>query len=98
MTAAPPFSYDDERSHPDASTRAERRAEIRALSELGLVELGKASDGIHETHRAISDRIFKTLRWGLGPTVAPVKAVHDAIADGLAAQLPGRAAGRDRRR
>ena len=83
MTAAPPFSYDDERSHPDASTRAERRAEIRALSELGLVELGKASDGIHETHRAISDRIFKTLRWGLGPTVAPVKAVHDAIADGV---------------
>ncbi len=83
MTAVQPFSYDDERPHPDASTRAERRAEIRALSELGLVELGKASDGIHETHRAISDRIFKTLRWGLGPTVAPVKAVHDAIADGV---------------
>ncbi|MFT3899276.1 MAG: alpha/beta fold hydrolase [Gordonia sp. (in: high G+C Gram-positive bacteria)] len=64
-------------------TTAERRAEVRALSELGLTELGKASVGIHETHRAISDRIFGAVRWGLGPSVAPVKAVHDAITDGV---------------
>ncbi|MFT4201264.1 esterase/lipase family protein [Gordonia sp. (in: high G+C Gram-positive bacteria)] len=64
-------------------TTAERRTEVRALSELGLTELGKASTGIHETHRAISDRIFGAVRWGVGPAVAPVKAVHDAITDGV---------------
>ncbi|QKT06493.1 alpha/beta hydrolase [Gordonia sp. X0973] len=64
-------------------TVAERRTEVRALSELGLTELGKASTGIHETHRAISDRIFAGLGWGLGPLVAPVKAVHDAVTDGV---------------
>ncbi|GAB11285.1 hypothetical protein GOARA_067_00270 [Gordonia araii NBRC 100433] len=61
----------------------ERRTEVRALSELGLTELGKASTGIHETHRAVSDRIFGAVRWGVGPAVAPVKAVHDAITDGV---------------
>lgn len=62
---------------------ADRRAEVRALSELGLVELGKASTGIHTIHRAVSDRVFATVRRGTGGVVAPVKAVHDAITDGV---------------
>ncbi|MFT3715074.1 MAG: alpha/beta hydrolase [Gordonia sp. (in: high G+C Gram-positive bacteria)] len=60
-----------------------RRREVRALSELGLTELGKATDGVHRTHRAVSDRIFGVVRRGIGPAVAPVKAAHDIIADGV---------------
>lgn len=60
-----------------------RRAEVRALSELGLTELAKATDGVHSTHRAISDRVFSIVRKGVGPAAAPVKIVHDAITDGV---------------
>lgn len=61
----------------------ERRREVRALSELGLTELSKASSGVHDTHRAISDRVFSVLRRPLGATVAPVQTIHDAITDGV---------------
>ncbi|MFT3662565.1 MAG: hypothetical protein QM809_14655 [Gordonia sp. (in: high G+C Gram-positive bacteria)] len=61
----------------------QRQREVRALAELGLTELSKALAGIHQTHRAISDRTFGILRRGLGSTVAPVKAMHDGIADGV---------------
>lgn len=64
-------------------TTAVRRAEVRALSELGLTELGNATRGIHQTHRAISDRVFGAVRHGVGPAVAPIKTVHDAITDGV---------------
>ncbi len=61
-----------------------RRREVRALSELGLTELAKASSGIHQTHRAISDRVFGLVERGLGATaLAPVKALHDGITDGV---------------
>ena len=63
--------------------REERRREVRALSELGLTEISKASEGIHDTHRAISDRVFRIIRLGLGPTALPVKVIHDLITDGV---------------
>ncbi|MFT4087645.1 MAG: alpha/beta hydrolase [Gordonia sp. (in: high G+C Gram-positive bacteria)] len=62
---------------------ADRRAEVRALSELGLTEFSKASVGIHSTHRAISDRVFSIVSRGAGPVSRPVKVVHDAITDGV---------------
>ena len=65
------------------TTADDRRAEVRALSELGLTEISKASAGVHRTHRAVSDRVFSTLRRGLGGYVAPVQVMHDAIADGV---------------
>lgn len=61
----------------------QRRREVRALSELGLTELSKASAGIHQTHRAISDRAFAILRRGLGTSLSPAKALHDGVADGV---------------
>lgn len=70
--------FDDE-----AARREARRREIRALSELGLTEVSKASDGIHTTHRAISDRVFSMVRLGVGPAVWPVKFLHDLITDGV---------------
>ena len=62
---------------------ATRQQEVRALSELGLTELSKASDGIHQTHRAVSDRVFSMVRRGLGPSITPVQALHDGITDGV---------------
>lgn len=64
------------------TTSPDRRSEVRALSELGLTELSKASAGIGATHRAVAGRIFGVLRRPLGRTVAPVQLVHDAIAGG----------------
>ena len=32
---------------------------------------------------AISDRVFRYVRYGVGPAVAPVRALHDGIADGV---------------
>ena len=79
----------------ELTRREERRREIRALSQLGLTEVSKASAGIHTTHRAISDRVFSMVRLGLGPAVAPVKFLHDAITDGVYKTVTGstRAAG-----
>lgn len=70
-------------SSDEERRREERRREVRALSELGLTEISKASEGIHDTHRAISDRVFRIVRLGLGPTVLPVKVIHDLITDGV---------------
>ncbi len=60
-----------------------RRREVRALSELGLTELAKASAGVHQTHRAVSSRVFSLLRSGLGAGIAPVETLHNAITDGV---------------
>lgn len=73
----------------DERRREERRREVRALSELGLTEISKASEGVHSTHRAISDRVFWAIRLGLGPTVTPVKFVHDLITDGVYKTISG---------
>jgi pimeloyl-ACP methyl ester carboxylesterase len=64
-----------------------RRTEVRALAELGLTEIAGASDGIHDVHRAISDRVFAAVRLGVGVAAAPVKAVHDGITDGVYATI-----------
>lgn len=61
----------------------ESNAEMRALAELGLHEVGVAAGGIHKVHRAVSDRIFAGVRLGTGPAVAPIKAIHDGITDGV---------------
>lgn len=66
-----------------------RRREVRALSELALTELAKASDGVHQTHRAVSDRIFSVLRHGLGRSAAPVQAMHDGITDSVYTVITG---------
>ena len=66
-----------------------RRQEVRALSELGLTELAKASAGVHETHRAVSDRIFAMVRRGVGSSVSPVKVMHDGITDGVYRVITG---------
>ncbi|GAC57378.1 hypothetical protein GOHSU_18_01330 [Gordonia hirsuta DSM 44140 = NBRC 16056] len=60
-----------------------RRQEVRALSELGMTELAKASAGVHQTHRAVSDAVFSLIRRGLGPATLPVKTLHDGITDGV---------------
>ncbi|GAA1094879.1 permease [Tsukamurella spumae] len=64
-----------------------RRAETRALAELGCSEIAGTADGIHGVHRAISDRVFRYVRLGVGPAVAPVRAVHDGITDGVYASI-----------
>lgn len=61
----------------------EANAEVRALAELGLREVGVAAGGIHKVHRAVSDRVFAGVRLGTGPVVAPIKAIHDGITDGV---------------
>ncbi|MFZ2510700.1 MAG: alpha/beta hydrolase [Gordonia sp. (in: high G+C Gram-positive bacteria)] len=60
-----------------------RRQEVRALSELGLTELAKASAGLHQTHRAVSDRVFTAVRRGLGPAITPVQSLHNGITDSV---------------
>lgn len=62
---------------------AQRRAEVRALTELGLTEAAAATAGIHRTHRAVSDRAFSIARRALGPAAARVQAVHDPLTDGI---------------
>lgn len=61
----------------------QRRNEVRAVTELGLTEISGAARGLHRTHRAVSDRVFGALRWGLGRSVIPVQAMHDAVTDGV---------------
>lgn len=64
------------------TTSEARRAEVRALSELGLSELAKATAGIGATHRAIAGRVFGVLRRPLGGAVEPVATAYDAVAGG----------------
>lgn len=61
----------------------QRRAEVRALARLAGDELGGAVGGIGAVHRAIADRVFAAVRFGVGPVAAPVELVHDAITDGV---------------
>jgi pimeloyl-ACP methyl ester carboxylesterase len=56
--------------------------EIRALAELAFIEVGKATRGIGAMHRAIADRVFSTVRLGVGGFAAPTQLMHDAIAEG----------------
>ncbi|GGK36737.1 lipase family alpha/beta hydrolase [Nocardia camponoti] len=65
------------------------QAEVQALTRLAGDEFVSAVDGIADIHRAISDRVFATLRLGLGPAADPVKIVHDAITDGVYAIVSG---------
>ena len=58
-------------------------SEAAALTELGLNELGTAVDGIHKVQRAISERVFRLVGFGVGPAAKPVKVVYDAITDGV---------------
>ena len=58
-------------------------SEAGALAELGLYELGGAVDGIHKVQRAISERVFRLVGYGVGPAAKPVKVVYDAITDGI---------------
>lgn len=65
------------------ATNTQRRAEVRALAELALNEIGNAAGGIGGIHRAISDRVFAGIGLGLGTTAGPVKIVHDAVTDAV---------------
>ncbi len=58
-------------------------SEAGALAALGLNELGGAVDGIHQVQRAISERVFRLVGFGVGPAAKPVKVVYDAITDGV---------------
>ncbi|MDV7269129.1 alpha/beta hydrolase, partial [Rhodococcus oxybenzonivorans] len=60
-----------------------RRAEIQALARLAFDEIGGAAEGIGSMHRAIATRIFVGIRAGLGPSVQPVRLLHDALSDAI---------------
>ncbi|MBJ8346563.1 alpha/beta fold hydrolase [Antrihabitans sp. YC2-6] len=68
---------------------AERKREVRALSQLAFDELGGAVGGIAKMHRAISDRIFSVVGFGIGSAQAPIKALHDAISEGVYTAVSG---------
>ena len=61
----------------------QRRDEVRELVGLALRETGRAAEGIHRTHRGISDRVFQTVGFFTGRAATPVKVIHDAITDGV---------------
>lgn len=60
-----------------------RRREVRELVSLLMSETGRATGGIHHTHRAISDRVFRGVGLFTRRSTAPVKVMHDAITDGV---------------
>ena len=53
-----------------------RADEVRDIGELGRLTLRGSTDRIAELHRGIAERAFGAI----GPSAAPVKVVHDAIA------------------
>ncbi len=57
--------------------------EAEALQRLAARELSALPRGIGEIHRAISARVFTAL----GPPAAPVRVIHNAIADGVYASV-----------
>ncbi|GAA5051906.1 lipase family alpha/beta hydrolase [Nocardia callitridis] len=59
------------------------RGEATALARLAGDEISGAVDGIAAVHRAISSRVFGAVRLGVGPAVAPVEVLHNAITDGV---------------
>jgi pimeloyl-ACP methyl ester carboxylesterase len=68
-----------------------RQAEVRALARLAGDEFGGAVDGIAAVHRAIAQRVFAAVRWGVGPAAAPVELMHDAIAESIYRAVSGSA-------
>lgn len=58
-------------------------SEAGALAELSLHELSGAVGGVHTIQRAISDRVFRYVGYGVGPAAKPVKIIYDAITDGV---------------
>ncbi|MBF6206675.1 alpha/beta hydrolase [Streptomyces gardneri] len=69
----------------------QRQAEVRALARLAGDELSGAVDGIAAVHRAIAQRVFTAVRWGVGPAAAPVQLMHDVIAEGVYRVVSGSA-------
>ena len=73
----------------------EQPDELRALTRFAAGEIGAGAGGIGGVHAAIAGRVFRAL----GPSAAPVRVMHDAIAGGAyaavrgGAQLAGAAAG-----
>ena len=63
----------------------ERPDELRALARFAAAELGVGAGGIGGIHAAIAARVFRAL----GPSAAPVRATHDAIAGGAYAAVRG---------
>jgi pimeloyl-ACP methyl ester carboxylesterase len=65
--------------------------EVRSLARLGFEELGRATAGIGDVHRAIAERAFRAS----GRGALPARTLHDAISNGVYAGLGGawRAAG-----
>lgn len=59
----------------------QRRVEVRAIAELGLVELGKATRGVARMHQSVSDGVFGGLaRTPLSAWTEPSRVLHDSIA------------------
>src|SRR6476469_2163667 len=74
-----------------SGVESQHRSETLALTTLALEELGGAVGGIGKIHRAVSDRVFSGVRMGVGPSVAPIKQLHDAISGAVYATVGGSA-------
>lgn len=64
-----------------------RRAEIEALAELATDEFTGAVAGVHGVHRAITDRLFRSVRRGVGRAVTPIRVLHDGVTDSVYATV-----------
>jgi pimeloyl-ACP methyl ester carboxylesterase len=73
----------------EPTTTGDRVAELHALTRLAAEEVGGAVGGGGSMHRAISDRVFRAVERGVGPSAAPVKVAHDAISGGVYAAVRG---------
>ena len=60
-------------------------SEAEALRELAASELSSLPRGIADVHRAIAGRVFRAI----GPSAAPVRLMHDAIARGVYTSVSG---------
>ena len=65
------------------SSVEQTRAERRELARLAFAELGAATGGIGQVHRAIADRAFRAV----GPQARVAHRTHDAIAGGVYASV-----------
>jgi pimeloyl-ACP methyl ester carboxylesterase len=66
----------------------ERPDEVRALARLGAASVAEAAGGIGGIHAAVARRVF----CALGPSAAPARVLHDALAGGVYAGVRGGAA------
>lgn len=55
------------------------RNELRALGALMFDELSAFPGGIRDMHMGIAERAFRGAERGVGPMVAPIKAIHDTV-------------------